>query len=84
MVWTPAPLDGIKVPDWMCVIRQSTEKKESTMNKLSRAGVDLAKDVFQLHGVDRHGKAIWRRRLMQEKWLKVLLEQIGRPAPGGA
>jgi transposase len=54
------------------------------MNKLSRAGVDLAKDVFQLHGVDRHGKAIWRRRLMQEKWLKVLLEQIGRPAPGGA
>jgi hypothetical protein len=29
------------------------------MNKLSRAGIDLAKNVFQLHGVDRHGKAVW-------------------------
>jgi hypothetical protein len=24
--------------------------------KLSRIGIDLAKNVFQLHGVDRHGK----------------------------
>ena len=23
------------------------------MNKLSRVGIDLAKNVFQLHGVDR-------------------------------
>jgi len=23
--------------------------------KLSRVGVDLAKNVYQLHGVDRHG-----------------------------
>jgi transposase len=46
------------------------------MNKLSRVGIDLAKNVFQLHGVDRYGKVIWRRRLVREKWLKVLLEQI--------
>ncbi len=26
--------------------------------KLSRAGVDLAKNMYQLHGVDSHGKAI--------------------------
>jgi hypothetical protein len=31
------------------------------MNKLSRVGIDLAKNVFQIHGVDRHGKAVWRR-----------------------
>jgi hypothetical protein len=28
--------------------------------KLSRVGVDLAKNVYQLHGVDRHGKTVWK------------------------
>jgi len=46
------------------------------MNKLSRVGIDLAKNVFQLHGVDRQGKTICRRRLMRDKWLNVLLEQV--------
>jgi hypothetical protein len=31
--------------------------------KLSYVGVDLAKNVFQLHGIDRHGQTVWRRRL---------------------
>ena len=46
------------------------------MNKLSRVGIDLAKNVFQLHGVDRHGKAVWRRRLRRDNWLKILLEKV--------
>ena len=46
------------------------------MNKLSRVGIDLAKNVFQLHGVDRYNKAVWRRRLTRDKWLKVLLEKV--------
>ena len=60
------------------------------MNKLSRVGIDLAKNVFQLHGVDRHGKSVWRRRLTRDKWLKALLEkvepgcQIGMEACAGA
>lgn len=44
--------------------------------KLSYVGVDLAKNVFQLHGVDRHGQAVWRRRLRRGQWLKVLLDTI--------
>ena len=44
--------------------------------KLSYVGVDLAKNVFQLHGVDRHGKAVWRRRLRRGQWLKVLLDTV--------
>lgn len=28
------------------------------MNKLSRVGIDLAKNDFQLHDTDRHGKAV--------------------------
>ena len=34
------------------------ERKESVM-KLIRVGIDLAKNVFQIHGVDRYEKAIW-------------------------
>jgi transposase len=44
--------------------------------KLSRIGIDLAKNVFQLHGVDRHGKAVWKRRLKRDQWLKVLSDQV--------
>ena len=47
--------------------------------KLSYVGVDLAKNVYQLHGVDRSGKAVWRRRLRRHQWIRVLLETV---APG--
>jgi transposase len=45
--------------------------------KLSRVGVDLAKNVYQLHGVDRFGKAVWKRRLKRHQWFKVLLDTAG-------
>ncbi len=50
------------------------------MNKITRMGVDLAKHVFQLHGVDRTGKCVFKRRLSRSKWLKVLVEHV---EPGG-
>jgi transposase len=43
--------------------------------KLSRVGIDLAKNVFQLHGVDCHGRAVWRRRLTRKQWLSALMAQ---------
>jgi len=43
--------------------------------KLSRVGIDLAKNVYQLHGVDRFGKTILKRRLKRHQWLKVLLDE---------
>ncbi len=58
--------------------------------KIIRVGVDLAKNVFQVHGVDRHGEAVWRRRLTRDKWLKALLDgvepgcEIGIEAGSGA
>jgi transposase len=58
--------------------------------KLIRVGIDLAKNVIQVHGVDRHEKPVWRRRLKRDEWLKVLLENIepscviGMEACGGA
>ena len=44
--------------------------------KLMRVGVDLAKNVFQVHGVDRHEKPVWCRRLTRKNWLKVLRETV--------
>ena len=58
--------------------------------KLIRVGVDLAKNVFQVHGVDRNEKPVWRRRLTRANWLQVVLDtmepgcQIGMDACGGA
>jgi len=58
--------------------------------KLSRVGVDLAKNVYQLHGVDRSGKTILKRRLKRHQWFKVLLDKtepdcvIGMEACAGA
>ncbi len=43
--------------------------------KLSRVGIDLAKNVYQLHGVDRFGNTILKRRLKRHQWLKVLLDK---------
>jgi transposase len=53
-------------------------------------GVDLAKNVFQLHGVDRSGKCIFKRRLSRTQWMGVLCEacepggEIGMEACSGA
>jgi transposase len=58
--------------------------------KLIRVGVDLAKNVFQVHGVDRSEKHVWRRRLRREEWINVVQErvepggEIGMEACGGA
>ncbi len=43
--------------------------------KIKRIGVDLAKNVYQLHGVDRHEQSVLRRRLKRDNWLKVLFEK---------
>ena len=47
--------------------------------KISRVGVDLAKNVFHVHGVDQKEQPVWRRKLSRGKWLKVLL---GKLEPG--
>lgn len=56
--------------------------------KLSACGIDLAKAVFQVHGVDLHGKPCLRKQLRRAEMLTffVKLEPclIGMEACGGA
>lgn len=40
----------------------SEEEKEFTM-EITRIGVDIAKNLFQVHGVDTSGEAAWTRQL---------------------
>lgn len=60
------------------------------MSKITRVGVDIAKSVFHVHGVDRHGKTQWQAKLGRERWLAALcarLEpgaEVGMEACGGA
>ena len=44
--------------------------------EIMRVGVDLAKNVFQVHGVDRHEKAVWQRSLKRRQWLAELQRQV--------
>jgi transposase len=58
--------------------------------RLRRIGVDLAKNVFQIHGVDSHERPVWRQRLPRERWLQTVIEniepgcEIGMESCGGA
>jgi len=58
--------------------------------QITRVGVDLAKNVFQAHAVDRGGRCVWKRQLKRSSWLRVLTEklepgcEIGMEACGGA
>ena len=58
--------------------------------KITRVGVDLAKNIFQVHGVDRSGRAVWKRQLKRTTWLKALSEtvepgcEVGMEACGGS
>ncbi|MDH3507557.1 MAG: IS110 family transposase, partial [Gammaproteobacteria bacterium] len=58
--------------------------------QITRVGVDLAKNIFQVHGVDSRGRQIFKRQLKRSNWLKVLSQklepgcEIGMEACGGA
>ena len=37
-------------------------------------GIDIAKTVFQLHGVNRNGRLILKRRVMRDQLLQVIVQ----------
>ena len=56
--------------------------------KITTIGVDLAKEVFQIHGVDSHGKAVLRKQLRRNEMAKFFVNLkpclIGMEAFGSA
>ena len=43
------------------------------MSEITTVGLDLAKNVFQLHGADASGRAVLRRKLRRAQVLEFLL-----------
>jgi len=44
------------------------------MMTIETLGVDIAKNVFQLHGVNRNGRVVLKRRVMRDQLLEVLAQ----------
>lgn len=44
--------------------------------KITRAGVDIAKNSFHVFGVDRHGQKVWSKKLRRDQWLDALCERL--------
>ncbi|WP_245737445.1 IS1 family transposase, partial [Xenorhabdus japonica] len=61
MGWTPH-LSGISVPKWQCIQHSHLITGASTM-KMTTVGIDLAKNVFQIHGVDVQGETVLKKQL---------------------
>jgi transposase len=47
--------------------------------EIIRVGVDLAKTVFQVHGVNAQERAVWERQLRRSEWLAAVCKRV---APG--
>ena len=61
MEWTHPHFNSVTVCARVKVHqRLSYQRGEGSVNKITTVGIDLAKTVFQLHGVDVAGKVVLR------------------------
>jgi len=85
MEWM-APASGIAMCHIGC--SEHSQQREPSMVNVTTIGIDLAKSVFQLHGVDAEGSAVLRRQLKRSQMLEFFKRQptclIGMEACAGA
>ena len=46
--------------------------------KVTRIGLDIAKQIFELHGVDRRGRVVVRKTLRRERVLEYFSQLVSR------
>ena len=44
--------------------------------KITRVGIDIAKNVFHVHATDRHGNQLWQAKLSRAKWLAEVIDRL--------
>src|SRR5262245_61462583 len=49
-----------------------TRKENGPMNEITTLAIDLAKNVFQLHGVDARGMCVLRRQVRRRQLLALV------------
>jgi len=69
---------GAEAPEWS-VSANHLEGEEKSGMKITRAGIDIAKSVFHVHGVDRHDRPQWQAKLKRNQWRDALCKRL---APG--
>jgi len=62
------------------VFSENHQEREPSMSEITTIGLDLAKHVFQVHGVDAEGTTVLRRRLRRNQvlfaaWLGLVPRQ---------
>src|SRR5688500_8938502 len=68
-------IDGVDAPSRPWCARVGISKfpyEEASMGEVSTIGLDLAKHVFQLHGADAAGRAVFRKQLRRGELLRFL------------
>src|SRR5712664_1732558 len=84
---SPAARSASDVPEWNCEVSNSTERGE-VMAQITTVGIDLAKKVNALHGIDRTGSVLLKRTVRREQLLGTVAALppclIGMEACSGA
>jgi transposase len=70
MVWMAPPRRHRNVPCWNN--QEPTEKKEPSTMDITTLGIDIAKSVFQLHGIDADGAVVVQKKLRRGAVLNFL------------
>lgn len=74
------------LPQWRC--HQPPELKGASTMKNTTVGIDLAKNVFQVHGIDEYGKTVLKKQLRRDQmaafFVNLLPCLIGMEACGSA
>src|SRR6218665_3087491 len=86
MGWTPPPVTASKCQSGD--VDQPLEPRGASTMKLTTVGIDLAKNVFQVHGIDEHGKVLVNKQLRRDQMATFFVNLppclIGMEACGSA
>lgn len=86
MIWTPPSLN--RHLSAIVEFRQSTSREDGVMNEVSVIGLDLAKHVFQVHGITANGEVAIRKTLRRSQLISFFANcppcLVGMEACGGA
>src|SRR5260221_13500303 len=81
---------GDRVMGWMAPLRhrraklvfsENHQEREPSMSEITTIGLDLAKHVFQVHGIDAQGRTVLRKRLRRGQVL-AFFSRISRCVVG--
>lgn len=53
------------------------------MANITRVGVDIAKSIFHVHGVDRHESLQWKGKYNRNKWVDAIVKKVPKGAEIG-